>query len=66
MSDEINSSIDYLLLAAQLREEVGYLLKSNYFAFRHLFKDFDDYKSWLKQNYGNKLPEKLKEYLNED
>ncbi len=61
-SGEINQSIDYMFLAIQLPEEVHYQLKSNYFAFRYLFKDFEEYKSWLKNNYGSKLPIKLKEH----
>ena len=64
-SGEIDQSIDYMLLAIQLPEEVHYQLKSNYFAFRYLFKDFEEYKSWLKNYYGSKLPIKLKEHLYE-
>lgn len=64
-SGEIDSSIEYLFIASQLPNEVHYLLKSNYFAFRFLFKDFEDYKVWLKNTYGNKLPIKIKEFLYE-
>jgi hypothetical protein len=62
-SGEINTSIEYLFIASQLPNEVHYLLKSNYFAFRFLFNDFEDYKVWLKNTYGDKLPIKMKDYL---
>lgn len=62
-SGEIDTSIEYMILSVQLPGEVYYSLKSNYFAFRYLFKDFDEYKSWLRKKYGNKLPKKLMEIL---
>ncbi len=62
-SGEIDSSIEYMILSIQLPGEVYYSLRSNYYAFRELFKDFDEYKSWLKNTYGDKLPIKLKELL---
>lgn len=62
-SGEIDTSIEYMFLSIQLPGDVYYSLKSNYYAFRDLFKDFDEYKSWLRKNYGNKLPKKLMETL---
>ncbi len=62
-SDEIQSSVDYMFLGIRLPDDIHYLLKSNYHAFRHLFNGFEDYKHWLNSNYGDKLPIKVVEYL---
>ena len=62
-SGEIEDSIEYMILATQLPGEVFYLLKSNYFAFRHLFKDFNEYKVWLNNTYGDRLPIRLINYI---
>ncbi len=62
-SGEIDTSIEYMILSIQLPGEVYYSLRGNYYAFQELFKDFDEYKSWLKNTYGDKLPIKIREIL---